>query len=685
MVTKSEKNSRSYHVHPLSLPSSASSPTRPDIAASRSAVTDPSLESEEPRQEFADIFDGSGGRGNKNPAGSEGLATEPKAASDARDGAVEDDTSVRTKEGGHDPSPQRREMAITRAGRAARQSDHTGETVTPAGSFGEVGPGRSLNRAKGQPSLIPSAENSSKQYDASATGSIDRVIRPDSQPCDAHKATAASEINSVAVPSTNAQPSSQELDETGRPPAPPALGPRQTFTHPAAAQRNPIDALTIRQTADPTRSPRAEPPPFPVQETVEDLKPDNVQTAFPLQTASPRETFAAEVTGASQTAAANGGKVDVSLQKNSPPVSALDAASMPGSLLRTPTAALPEAVSLDATPSAPSSHPRAHPNMTISANARTRSESAPHPTTAATAGNGDGTHTLKQGIIPPGLQSADSALSSACIPPQSSAGTKSPSLTTSILADMQPATRTTLSHIRSEPAQQNTQTFIPHSAGAKEDHPLPATNRDIPAQPPQTSALIPQFYAPAAPLRGTVPAAGAQTPDILESASEMRLYPSEPALSQNWESISPQFHHSATATRPPLPPQVAAQLIEVVRQLPNRPVDIALSPEELGRVRLSITTQEAGITVNILAERPETLELLRRHIDQLGQEFRDLGFADVAFAFAAGDPAAGGSDPRDPPSGQHEIPVSLPLMEPDTASALPPLAAGALTGLDLRL
>ncbi|MEX3316327.1 flagellar hook-length control protein FliK [Sulfitobacter sp. PS-8MA] len=190
---------------------------------------------------------------------------------------------------------------------------------------------------------------------------------------------------------------------------------------------------------------------------------------------------------------------------------------------------------------------------------------------------------------------------------------------------------------------------------------------------------------PATPPRRTVPAERAQTQDTLESASEMRLYPSEPALSQSWETNAPQSQHSATATRAPLPPQVAAQLIEVVRQMPNRPVDIALSPEELGRVRLSITTHETGVMVNVLAERPETLDLLRRHIDQLGQEFRDLGFADIAFSFAAGDQAAGGSDPRDKPPGQHESPASPLLTEPDTASALPPLAAGALTGLDLRL
>ena len=58
-----------------------------------------------------------------------------------------------------------------------------------------------------------------------------------------------------------------------------------------------------------------------------------------------------------------------------------------------------------------------------------------------------------------------------------------------------------------------------------------------------------------------------------------------------------------------------------------------MSPEELGRVRLTLSTTEAGLTLSVLAERPETLDMMRRHIEQLAQEFRDLGFGDVSFSF----------------------------------------------------
>jgi hypothetical protein len=62
-------------------------------------------------------------------------------------------------------------------------------------------------------------------------------------------------------------------------------------------------------------------------------------------------------------------------------------------------------------------------------------------------------------------------------------------------------------------------------------------------------------------------------------------------------------------------------------------IELRLSPEELGIVRLTFTQSEAGVTVNIHAERAETLELLRRNIDTLAQEFLDIGYDTAEFTF----------------------------------------------------
>lgn len=79
--------------------------------------------------------------------------------------------------------------------------------------------------------------------------------------------------------------------------------------------------------------------------------------------------------------------------------------------------------------------------------------------------------------------------------------------------------------------------------------------------------------------------------------------------------------------------QVAQQVAVLSKNSDQGSIEIALNPEELGRVRLSMVMSEGTIIVNVAAERSETMQMMRRHIDQLSQEFRDLGFGDVNFSF----------------------------------------------------
>lgn len=78
----------------------------------------------------------------------------------------------------------------------------------------------------------------------------------------------------------------------------------------------------------------------------------------------------------------------------------------------------------------------------------------------------------------------------------------------------------------------------------------------------------------------------------------------------------------------------AAQIAIAVSGDRTGSTDIRLSPQELGRVRLNLVTHDSAIAVAIIAERPETADLMRRHIDILAQEFRAMGFDDVTFSFA---------------------------------------------------
>jgi len=135
-----------------------------------------------------------------------------------------------------------------------------------------------------------------------------------------------------------------------------------------------------------------------------------------------------------------------------------------------------------------------------------------------------------------------------------------------------------------------------------------------------------------------------------------------------------------TTGRPQPSPQWRAQLAEIATIQPDKTVELALAPEELGRLRVTMTQDGDTIRVTLIAERPETLDLLRRHADQLGQEFRQAGFASASFTFGQWGGNAG--------------PPPAPLTEPSPLgdSLLPPVpfsrssaVLSAEAGLDLRL
>ena len=85
---------------------------------------------------------------------------------------------------------------------------------------------------------------------------------------------------------------------------------------------------------------------------------------------------------------------------------------------------------------------------------------------------------------------------------------------------------------------------------------------------------------------------------------------------------------------PQMARHVAIQLSDAAAKGADRPIDLTLNPSELGRVRITLTPGDGGMVVSVSAERPETLDLMRRHIDVLDQEFRDLGYSGTGFSFA---------------------------------------------------
>lgn len=143
-------------------------------------------------------------------------------------------------------------------------------------------------------------------------------------------------------------------------------------------------------------------------------------------------------------------------------------------------------------------------------------------------------------------------------------------------------------------------------------------------------------------------------------------------------------HSKAAPTTPPpllgADPvrQVTQQLAVAVTHSPNGQAELALNPSELGRVRITVHTGDGVVTVQIVAERPETTDLLRRHIDVLAQDFRAIGYQNIAFSFGDQGNRPMRQQPTFLPSDGGDDADPAPLPAPDQTMI-------ARSGLDLRL
>jgi flagellar hook-length control protein FliK len=149
------------------------------------------------------------------------------------------------------------------------------------------------------------------------------------------------------------------------------------------------------------------------------------------------------------------------------------------------------------------------------------------------------------------------------------------------------------------------------------------------------------------------------------------LQPQNSNSAPSTPSITPVTHSNA--------PQVASQIVAAISQSSGTTTEILLNPEELGRVRISLTNGEAGMTVNILAERGETAELMRRNIELLARELRDLGYENPSFTF--GERSDGSNDTWDDEHSEQAPETANTATQPPTSSMQVTLSGG----LDLKL
>ncbi|WP_166417912.1 flagellar hook-length control protein FliK [Cochlodiniinecator piscidefendens] len=141
-----------------------------------------------------------------------------------------------------------------------------------------------------------------------------------------------------------------------------------------------------------------------------------------------------------------------------------------------------------------------------------------------------------------------------------------------------------------------------------------------------------------------------KTPGLLsvgdiEKSDSHYVERSEGLLSSDPGNVSQARSATSNAfTAPETPKHIAQQLSGLAPLVQGRPVELALSPDELGKVQLTLNIHEGNVSVSIVAERTETIDLMRRHADLLEKEFRELGYDNIDFHFGQQTDQNEGSD-----------------------------------------
>ncbi len=139
----------------------------------------------------------------------------------------------------------------------------------------------------------------------------------------------------------------------------------------------------------------------------------------------------------------------------------------------------------------------------------------------------------------------------------------------------------------------------------------------------------------------------------------------------------------------PLAQQIAQQIAAGAQDRQGGPVTLTLNPEELGRVHLVFRGENGNLAVSLTVERPETLDLMRRHIETLTQELRNSGYREVNIGFGQegtrqGAFASEDGRPNSPEPARPEAEAALSSTEAaSTPGPLSPMVSDA--GVDIRL
>ena len=151
--------------------------------------------------------------------------------------------------------------------------------------------------------------------------------------------------------------------------------------------------------------------------------------------------------------------------------------------------------------------------------------------------------------------------------------------------------------------------------------------------------------------------------DMAENDQSSLTSPGDP-MPDAGPSQTPSSSSSATSSGPSSAPILTQQgtplsdhMIQVAQSAPDGSVTLTLSPDDLGTLCFEVQQATDGVSVHLTVERSETLDLLRRHADQLMDAFRQAGFSGASFTFGGGE---GGQRDRPPPQTASAWPDPIP-------------------------
>jgi hypothetical protein len=192
---------------------------------------------------------------------------------------------------------------------------------------------------------------------------------------------------------------------------------------------------------------------------------------------------------------------------------------------------------------------------------------------------------------------------------------------------------------------------------------------DVAPTRPDLGAFAPVTAAPSLPPNHRLERIEAFDPDVFAIGSDR---------------TAPQQSTTAGTTTPSAAPeqarQIAQQMVLATPTTAPGTTEITLNPEELGRVKMSLTVNEGAMILTISAERPDTIDIMRRHIDQLAQTYRQLGFANMTFNFAG---SSEQGQTRDPTPANDDLVDFAASQSEDSTNPTPTLQSNGR--MDLRL